>query len=856
MKSRFLSPDERDFLGRDDDEEQQRPELGQPAPSPSPGGLLSDEQRAFLSTEDEPPEPEGPALDSAGRVWVQSERGRLGTVEPGLADKLAPGLSLAPRALVERHLQKEENESALGIAKTVGEQGLEGLTLGGYGAIAKAVDPEYRARMDQREEDNPGSAIAGNVIGTALPALVTGGTGLLARGAAMTPAALASRAALATSQSVAKKFGTSAIGRVAATALGGAVEGGTVAAVQKIADEAPNFTTDPTEAAEHVLYAAAEGAMLGGAVGGGLQLGGEAVRGAVRGGAYAAQKMGASLGDLAPTPENLERWAGANAYKAVVGRTNRNAMRKADRFHGDEEMWGDEVIGNTLLKEQLPLYGPKDKIADAIHARTDEVGARIGDMVKQADQLGGVPVDRAEIMAAIDEQVIGKLRENTWAQPLVKRLEVEIAPFREKMAQGGPISFQELNQERRWLQETINYETAGPPTAIDKLRSDIRTVMEGSWMSGAERAAASVGKPGFADEFQNLKTTYSHLKQAGKEADEALFTERANRNFSLTDNLQGIGASSALGGGPVGMAAGVGVALGHRYIRQNGRGLAAIALHQMAAMAQQQGSLVAMASSGQARVARAAQGFVQGVQQAKYALPGAAVATTLSEQDLASAIAEARELQNPNSPAQQQLTQNAKQMDMLNPGMGVAYANAAHARSKLITGKLPPPPTVGVFAPQPVLDPITDRLLRRTVTAAMDPQRALERIAQGTHSPEDVEAIRTVYPRTFQRFQQQVQQQLKTMKGRPNYETRVRISTVIGVPADPSMEIDNLRLQQQVAQGPDTQAIEEGKAEAKNRQDAASMNSPTSGSKPGAGDKFRDPFNAYAGPVDSRIDRR
>jgi hypothetical protein len=97
-----------------------------------------------------------------------------------------------------------------------------------------------------------------------------------------------------------------------------------------------------------------------------------------------------------------------------------------------------------------------------------------------------------------------------------------------------------------------------------------------------------------------------------------------------------------------------------------------------------------------------------------------------------------------------------------------------------------------------------------------------------------------------------VQAGLAKQKVRPTYEQRLRMGYVTGLTTDPSLEIDNLRLQQQYAAGPDFGKIEEAKAEAKNHEAADQMGDPYGTGKP----KFRDADSAFAGPVDARIDRR
>jgi len=779
----------------------------------------------------------------AGGAALAGAMGGLRGLSLGLSDAASAALTgaLTPEA---PQLTPEARARAEQMGLAVPED--KGSFLTGYEAAR-----EYQRGL---QEAHPTASLTGELGG----ALLGGGAGLV-RGTAgrmlsATPAALATRAAVASSEAAAARLGGGVMGRIGATALGSAVEGGIAGAAVQVADAVPEFATDPAEAAEHLLAGAGEGALLGAAIGGGLMASGELARAAGRGALSLTDSM---MGSLMPSTDTLRQLAGESAYKAAVGRTSKAAMKFADR-HG-----GAAAVGKTLLDEGVPLAGSAEEILEATSRKADEVGAALGAKVKEIDALGGIPVSRAEVMQRIDDEVLAPLRGNVFGQDILAAVERKIEPFRGAMSAGerpvmvrgadgatravnrDAISFEELHAMRRDLDQTLRYESAGPPTPTTQVMRDVRTVLEDSWLEAAERSAQSVGVDGFADSVRGLKRKYAHLRLAADQAEEAVQTQLANRSLSLTDNIWGAGAAGALtaGGGLFGLAAGAGTAVAHKMVRERGRGIAAIAFNQMADLAERKTSLVALSASGQQRLARTAQALVERTGRAAYAAEGAAI-SKFSERDLQEAIAEAQELEDPSSETSAHLHNTAQQLDMVNPGMGQAYAQTVVRRSQMIRGMLPTKPlSTAVFSPQRQLDPTTERKVHRAIAASHEPQKALERVAAGNHSPEDLRAVKTVYPAMWKRFQQSVLEQFRAMQRPPSHETRLRIAYATGLNLDPTVEPGAIQMLQRVAQSPDQQQQAEAKQDA-SAQAVAQQFKPI------------DADSVYAAPVDARIDRR
>jgi hypothetical protein len=251
-----------------------------------------------------------------------------------------------------------------------------------------------------------------------------------------------------------------------------------------------------------------------------------------------------------------------------------------------------------------------------------------------------------------------------------------------------------------------------------------------------------------------------------------------------------------------------------------------------------------------ARVAQSAAQLVRGAVRAtaavgKVAPRAGALEATLSQDKYDQAIQEAQQLSMAGSPATQALVQRAAEIEQQDPQLADAYASRQLQRASYLASKLPKNTSAAVFAPKPALDPVTERSLRRTVAASYEPAAAIERISKAMGSPEDVDALRKLYPAMYRDFVRQVQGHLSQMREPPDYETRVRIAAVTGIQTDPSLAPLSIARSQQTAAGPDQTKMAEQQAAHKRK-----ARSP----KLGGQRDHRD--DVYASNVDAVLDRR
>ena len=222
--------------------------------------------------------------------------------------------------------QKEYGE---GIGNTLKAGALGAARVATLG-ISDALAADFGQREDVKKlrDYNPVASITGEIAGAVAPALLSGGSSLLAKGAGIAGKGVEGAAALGSVAEgvAAKAFGGLAQkglgGRIAANALkkaaGGAAEGAAYGVGQAISDSA---LEDYDLTAEQLMQHVGTGALLGGVVGGGLGAGGEVVKAGGRAVKGAATGIRDALND-ATSPIR-------DAFKSVMdGKASGEALKK------------------------------------------------------------------------------------------------------------------------------------------------------------------------------------------------------------------------------------------------------------------------------------------------------------------------------------------------------------------------------------------------------------------------------------------------------------------------------------------------------------------------------------------------
>lgn len=683
--------------------------------------------------------------------------------------------------------------------------------LAGYGPTEQAVDgnldaaaapidrfgdeekafQESRADLLGRQQANGVAATGGELLGGLGLGLATGGLGT---------AGLAAR-------------GSTALGRAGYAALAGGLEGAAYGAA-KAADD--DFLNDRDITVERILLGAGEGAILGGALGGGASLLGSGVK-------YAAGKAADALGGASGLGGWLDNLAGESAYKAVTGRTSKASIKAADR-HG-----GAAAVGKTVFDAGIDLTADAETILAQTTAAADDAGSKLGLLAKEADDFGGGGPSRSGLKAAIEERVLKPLSEGTFSEgteatvraklgklmdklsaaesPVLVRsgkatralpeaandIEAELVKGLEPRAAGveraldrDSITFGELRDIRREIDDELaNWNKLTAEQGPLKAYRDVRRVMEEYWLDSAEDAAKKAGRDGFAEQVIDLKRKYSHLALARDQAQEAVTTQLANRATSLSDTLAGVGTAGGVGG-PLGMVAGIASSQAHKLARERGRGYLATAIYRARKAA----------VKGEEGLEKAAKGLLTGAKSGSVAprplravdsVPIAGV--ILSPGDAASyegALQHLLKLQDAASNERRKLQEQNAELAAESPEHAAAIDAHVQRTADFLVDKAGPS---GADVSRPFANlrkPKHDRgkaqTLARYARAAQNPQAALGRVSDGTYTREDLETLQELYPRLWARFGGKVRAELATLEKPPTYKARLALSQVLGQP--------------------------------------------------------------------------
>lgn len=93
----------------------------------------------------------------------------------------------------------------------------------------------------------------------------------------------------------------------------------------------------------------------------------------------------------------------------------------------------------------------------------------------------------------------------------------------------------------------------------------------------------------------------------------------------------------------------------------------------------------------------------------------------------------------------------------------------------------------------------------RYMEAAEHPEKVVERVADGTVTPEDVETLKTLYPSHYEEVRRQCMDHASTMRRTLPYVQRLNLSILLDVPVDPALTPEAMSVYQAPKPDPSTQ---------------------------------------------------
>ena len=376
-------------------------------------------------------------MAEATPAYLLNEDGKVEAVAPEDAQEyLATGYAPAGKQQIDDFKKEEAFHEKFGTlgqqAKTFGEGASQALTLGLSDYLEKGlgVNPED---IKAREEENPGSHMAGTITGVAAPLILTGGAsaaaegaegvGLLGGAAKLTAPSLIAKAGELGAEGVTGILGqgSGVASRIAAKAasagFGSAIEGAAYGLGQVVHESALG---DPNLTASHAIEEIGLSALLGGGIGAGTGALGKLI------GEGAGSKLGEKL------DEWMHRFEGDRNLSAATGGANGQALIKQEAKKIGLE--GVNQIGREGGELGLvgPLTTPEETLSRS-HELLESSGKKMGDILDQADASGAAPKSFEETMDRIHSDVLGKMEDSPFKEGAAKKIQETLGAYEEAL---------------------------------------------------------------------------------------------------------------------------------------------------------------------------------------------------------------------------------------------------------------------------------------------------------------------------------------------------------------------------------------------------------------------------------------
>lgn len=645
--------------------------------------------------------------------------------------------------VLEREYGDSPGQAALEGAARGLTFGLSDLTLG-------QLDEEG---FRERRARNEGAAIAGEVGGAVLGA----GVGL---GGAVTGIGKAAQAATAA------KGG----GGLLAAGARGATEGAFYGAGQGLSEAA--LSEDPLTA-ERVLSGMASGALFGGAVGGVAGVGGRLLADGATAGKAAAGRMVAKYG--AGADDGAKAAIGGEAsYVDDIATLDRQGLRDAAKAEVTRIKGTVRQEAATVM-DDLKTFA-KDTRAAFITVDDKAIGGRLGKT-------------KRGIMRSLDDPK-GWVEDGFQMRNTAKVLRVQEQALNEAIAT-GKLSERGLSQANEWLEKNL---------------------MVQERIKGITDALATPASP-------RLSALHDAI---GGVAPTKGIGQRVAENV-------GAGLMASMGfavGGPVGAAAGA-VAGRHAADAVLSRMTGRLASGAKASSKAFSSGVEKFFGAVERNASKATRPVVSGVlASVSYAPEGTAKAYATRPQapsknprvEVFRARARELDAMTTMSPegkrvmrpeAREQLNARLAGVFAVAPQLADKMESAAARRLEFLAEKMPrrPGPVSMPTGPdrwQPSEFAMAE--FARYADAVEHPENVIERMANGNMTPEDAEALKTVYPELYEDTRQAIFAKLPELREALPYQKRLMLSLFFDAPVDPAMEPHVVeRLQSNYATEPGTE---------------------------------------------------
>jgi hypothetical protein len=753
---------------------------------------------------------------------VDSKTGDVRKVAPEqLGAELSSGAELASPEFARQRELADKHKGLGDFARTGLEGAARGLTFGATDYAARKLAPGLADEMAERKEASPIAATGGEILGAAAPLILSGGTGAVAKGAALAPTSLVGRAGAAAARVAEGVVGTGAeslLGRVAQRAIPMAVQGGLEGAAYgagQVVSE--NALGNKEITAEKLLAGAEHGMFLGAAVGGGLGAATEVGKAAV-------QKAFKFAGE-----ESLQTWLKDVSDQQTIralGGTQRDIGRLGRTAEQSEKRIADiaETVRNATLEDGTKVFKPfsnASELADKLVVAEEQAGKRLSKVVDRIDEITAsnpeTKPNLGNFLKRVDSEILADLKAS--AIPEVRQradvVERAIADLRPKpvelpgagkasgdvaemmaQAKNAPpnladfttpaeapeIGFKELRKIRTDLDSIIYQERANAASGIPGLPNPklqalekTRGILEDEIEKAADKASQLVGDEALAGSYQSAKREFRDLRQAKEMAERWQMRDLGNRSVSPSDYMTGIGSGIAAAshglGGLASMGTGMLASAAHNFVRERGSSALAYAAERLS-------NVNALSHV----VAGVDQKIEAGVKAAlKTELPRLA-AQTPGQKEFDKLADRVAAVNSDPLKAQEHVASKIGGLSIHAPGLAAAASNVIQGDMQYVAERMPKRMTgTGMVSEHRAISVAEMHKTKRIVKAIDAPLTVLKDVKNQTLTPSVAQAVRDRRPEIMQNIETQIATSLASGK-RPSWNTQKQLTILTGKP--------------------------------------------------------------------------
>lgn len=708
--------------------------------------------------------------------------------------------------LRNRQLEKQYGEGIGSGAKALGEGIARGLTFGLSDSLLKGLGIDEQG-LRERKERNRGLAITGEIAGTILPILASGGTGAFAKVAGKAPSSIITRIGTRTEKEIAKRLIKNAVtkegikqatlgpsGKILSKLGASAVEGAFYG-VQGLNSEAALGNAEYN--AENLMAHAGLGAITSGALTGTLGIGKEIAQKTV---VPLASKAIKSITDRIGK-DVLEETSYKLASKSLSPTLSFKRMAR-------EFPHGYEGVGEDILKSKAFQMGrnPEEMLDDFI-SLTEEHGAKIGNIVSKLDDdiaaTGGQVKNTswANIYKSIKNEVVDDLKKSDVPElrNIGSKVEEQFSILNQEFPPGQSIPFTRLHNFRKRLDNLI-YTGAKPKEDTFKFHlQEARRVLEKKIEGKIDETYKALGVP---NAYKTDKRLYQSYRWARDVIKDRIDRNDVNRHFSLTD--YGVGSAGAittamLTGGLNLKVLAVGLLAGsiNKFARTRGNTYLAEAFNRASKL----GGIWKATDNIEKRLSNKVSSFLKITKplERPVAPISSGILNNLSFLDKKPSEAknkleafnkvrdELHALTTDPNLIQEKIANSIKDISLDAPNVSQMLIMKQAEALQYLYNTLPKRNMPqGILAKDDKFQPSDADLAKweRVVSAVNDPLSVLDDLDNGMATKEGIDAIQAIYPRIYSRIVEEMIEKINDPNAKISYGNALQLRTLFGIPID------------------------------------------------------------------------